>query len=144
MRYAVIIVWQQVSTTHTIWQILDLFKGYRRVELCKEILGVFGKHAETTNDAILIHTLFDIARTLHDSVDSLSPEGEQRHVSSLICGFISKVDFGRDLEQQLNIYVECRAAFSNLDPVKVLFTGLRPMFVTHARCCIGQAYYLCL
>jgi hypothetical protein len=28
-----------------------------------------------------------------------------------------QIDFGHDLEQQLNLYVECRAAFSNLDAV---------------------------
>lgn len=81
-------------------------------------MAVFSKSGGSVNDAILIHTLFDIARTLHDSIDSLSPEGEQRHVASLISGFIHKIDFGRDLEQQLNVYVECRAAFSNLDAVK--------------------------
>ena len=27
------------------------------------------------------------------------------------------MDFGRDVEQQLGIYVECRGAFANLDPV---------------------------
>lgn len=99
-------------------QILDVFKGPRRVEICKDIMDVFTKTAGTVNDAILIHTLFDISRALHDSIDSLSPEGEQRHVASLICGFIHKIDFGRDLEQQLNVYVECRAAFCNLDLVK--------------------------
>ena len=56
-------------------------------------------------------------RTLHDSIDNLSPEGEARHISLLICGFISKIDFGRDLEQALNLYVDCRAAFANLDLV---------------------------
>jgi hypothetical protein len=35
--------------------------------------------------------VFDLARTVHDSIDSLSPEGEQRHISSLISGFIAKV-----------------------------------------------------
>lgn len=33
-------------------------------------------------------------------------------------GFVTRMDFGRDLEQQLNFYVECRAAFPNFDAVK--------------------------
>jgi hypothetical protein len=77
----------------------------------------FKGHAKT-NDAILIHTMFDIGRTLHDSLDCLSPEGEKKHISSLLCSFVEKIDFGKDLEQQLNIYVECRSIFSNLDFVK--------------------------
>lgn len=35
----------------------------------------------------------------------------------MIISFIRKIDFGHDLEQQLNVYVECRAAFTNLDSV---------------------------
>jgi hypothetical protein len=57
-------------------------------------------------------------RYSHRSIDSLSPEGEQRHCSSLICGFIAKVNFGKDFERQLSTYVDCRAAFCNLDDVK--------------------------
>jgi hypothetical protein len=56
-------------------------------------------------------------RTLHDSIDNLTDEGERRHVSLVITGFITKIDFGRDLEQALNLYVDCRAAFANLDMV---------------------------
>ena len=62
--------------------------------------------------------MFDICRTIHDSVDCLSPEGERRYIGNLLNGFIGKIDFGRDLEQQLNVYVECRAIFCNLDMVK--------------------------
>lgn len=65
----------------------------------------------------------------------MSFEDDRRQISHQIIGFIRKVtlstarllshpqcvqiDFGRDLEQQLNIYVECRQAFTNLDSVTV-------------------------
>lgn len=78
------------------------------------------KHHKTTNDAVLIHTMFDIGRTLHNSLDSLSDDGEKRHISQLLCSFIQKIDFGKDLEQQLSIYVECRSIFSSLDTVQDL------------------------
>lgn len=61
--------------------------------------------------------MFEIGRTLHDSVDLLSPEGERRQIALQLCRFIDRIDFGKDLEQQLNIYVECRAIFCNLDIV---------------------------
>ena len=78
------------------------------------------KHHKSTNDAVLIHTMFDIGRTLHNSLDSLSDDNEKRHISQLLCSFIQKIDFGKDLEQQLSIYVECRSIFSSLDAVQDL------------------------
>lgn len=106
-----------ILTSDHLLKILDVFKGTRKVGLCKDILEAF--HAQpSTNDAVLINNLFDIGRTLHDSIDCLSPDGEKRHISMLLGGFIDKVDFGKDLEQQLNVYVECRAIFCNLDLIK--------------------------
>jgi hypothetical protein len=61
--------------------------------------------------------MFEIGRTLHDSVDLLSPEGERRQIAAQLVRFIDRIDFGKDLEQQLNIFVECRAIFCNLDLV---------------------------
>ena len=83
----------------------------------QDILETF-KSLGTTNDAVLINTMFDIGRTLHDSVDLLSSDGDRKHIAGLLCGFIDKIDYGKDLEQQLNVYVECRAIFCNLDQVK--------------------------
>ena len=83
----------------------------------QDILETF-RSLGTTNDAVLINTMFDIGRTLHDSVDLLSSDGDRKHIAGLLCGFIDKIDYGKDLEQQLNVYVECRAIFCNLDQVK--------------------------
>lgn len=76
------------------------------------------KRLGTTNDAVLINTMFDIGRTLHDSVDLLSSDGDRKHIAGLLCSFIEKIDYGKDLEQQLNVMVECRAIFCNLDLIK--------------------------
>lgn len=50
---------------------------------------------------------------------ALTVEDERRQISQLINGFINKVHFGKDLEQQLSFYVEARGTFSNLDAVYV-------------------------
>jgi uncharacterized membrane protein YgcG len=106
-------------TTDHLLKILDCFIGMKRVELCKDVMDSFrNHHISTTNDAVLIHTMLDIGRTLHNSLDSLSDDSEKRHISYLLCSFINQIDFGKDLEQQLNIYVECRSIFPNLDLVQ--------------------------
>ena len=58
------------------------------------------------------------------------------------------MDFGRDVEQQLGIYVECRGAFANLDPVLdrcVLETAKLAMKCKRlaARGAIGEAFGAC-
>ena len=105
-------------TSEHLHKILDYMKSNRKVEICKDLLDSFAKNQESTNNPILINTIFDLSRTLHDSLDSLSPDGERKHIANLICGFIGKIDFKKDLEGQLNIMVEARAAFPNLDVVK--------------------------
>lgn len=110
-----------ILTSEYFLKIIDLLQNNRRVRVCKEILESFHKFTLKTVsicDAVLIHSLFDITRTVHDSVDCLSAVGEQENISFLINGFIDKIDYGRDLEQQLNFYVECRAIFCNLAPIK--------------------------
>ena len=106
-----------LSSEHLL-KMLDIFKGVQKVQLCKEIIDSFRKQHKTTSDPVLINTLFDLARTIHDSVDGLSAITDVNYNSFLICSFVDLIDFGRDLEQQLNFYVECRGAFPNLNAVK--------------------------
>jgi hypothetical protein len=108
----------EILTSQYFLQLLDLFQSDKKTDMCKELLGNFTKTNETTSDPVVIATVFDIARSLHDSLDSLSVEDERRQVSNLLCRFIALIDFGNNLEQQLNVLVDCRAAFPNLDSVK--------------------------
>ena len=109
---------QAILTSEHLLKIMDMFKGPRKVTLCMDVLDAFRRTHASTGDAVLINTMIDIGRNLHDSIDMLSAEGDRRHISKLLNGFIGKIDFGKDLEQQLNTYVECRAIFNNLDMVK--------------------------
>lgn len=105
-----------ILTSDHLFKMMDMFDGVRRKELSKSLLEAFASRGRLS-DAVTVHTLFDVGRTLHNAIDSLSPDSERAHVSRLICDVIDRIDFGRDLEQALNVYVECRGAFSNLELV---------------------------
>jgi len=107
----------KVLTSDNFLKILDVFKGPKRVLVSQQIL-VSAKKMARTRDPILISSIFEICRSVHDHVDPLTAEGERTHSSTLINAFIDKIDYGMDLEQQLSTYVDCRAAFQNLDLVK--------------------------
>jgi hypothetical protein len=55
------------------------------------------------------------------SVDcrALTNEDEYREVSSLLSSFIRRVDYGKDVEQELKFCVEARGSFGSLDSVTV-------------------------
>jgi hypothetical protein len=107
-----------VITSSYFMQLLDLFKSDKKTLLLKELLSNFTKTGKATSDPVIIHTVFDIARQLHYSLDSLSPEDERKQIGDLLCTFVGQIDFGNDVEQQLKVLVDCRAAFPNLDQVK--------------------------
>eukprot|EP01006_Ploeotia_vitrea_P063076 TRINITY_DN84900_c0_g1_i1.p1 TRINITY_DN84900_c0_g1~~TRINITY_DN84900_c0_g1_i1.p1 ORF type:complete len:1024 (-),score=600.29 TRINITY_DN84900_c0_g1_i1:79-3114(-) len=98
--------------------LLDLLEKKHKVDASKNILLAFATAPNAkASDPVILHTLLDVSRNLHDSVDSLSFSDERRQISKLIIQFIRKIDFGRDLEKQLSTFVECRQAFTNLDSV---------------------------
>jgi hypothetical protein len=98
--------------------LLDLFRGSTQIEVNKAILETFSKLKEPVSDSITINTMFGLAKGVHNSINALSFADDVRQISRLINAFISKVNFGRDVEKQLNFYSECRSSFVNLDVVK--------------------------
>lgn len=109
-----------ILSSEYLLKLLDIFKGAQKVQLSKDILESYFRlqQNKTTSDPVLINTLFDLARIVHDSVDGLSAITDVAYTSTLLCRLIDLIDFGRDLEQQLTFYVDCRAAFPNLQLVK--------------------------
>lgn len=98
--------------------VIDLLERPAKVPAGKIILKAFERSSiASTSDPVIIHTLFDVARSMHDSLDSMTFADERRQIGDLIVNFVRKVDFGRDLEKQLNMYVDCRQAFTSLDKV---------------------------
>jgi len=98
--------------------ILDLFWGSVAVEVNKSILASFAKHQQRTRDPVVINCMFGVSKIVHDSVNALTFADETRQIGQLICSFISKIDFGRDVTKHLDFYGEARRAFANLDAVK--------------------------
>ena len=107
-----------IITSDGFLRLLDLFESEAKTALCMSLLTSFTRSPAPTRDTVMIHTMFDVARNLHDSLDSLSVGDQRRQVAALICKFVVKFDFARDLEHQLDMLVQCRAAFANLDVVK--------------------------
>nr|XP_037287225.1 VPS35 endosomal protein sorting factor-like [Rhipicephalus microplus] len=102
--------------------LLDLLprEGDARVRGCKAVMAAFlAQQKEPTRDPLVLHALMHVGQALHASLNALALEDERRHIGQLLCGFLQRVGFGRDFEQQLAFYVDARAAFSALDPVLV-------------------------
>ena len=76
-----------IVTSEYFLSVMDLFRGTRQTQVCKSMLTSFiSRQKAATSDPVLIHALFDFARCLHDSLDSLSFDDEVKQIGILICG----------------------------------------------------------
>jgi len=98
--------------------IIDLLNPNSLIIAAKIMLEAFMRSSEVTTDPVMIQTLFTVATALHDTINSLSLSDEVRQTSRMICAFVSKIDYDREVEKQLNFYVDCRQCFGNLDAVR--------------------------
>ena len=111
-----------------------------KVDVCKNIMESYSRqNPDSTCDPVVTHALMSICRTMHDSVNALSVDDDVRHIGALINSFIRSVSFGRDLEQQLAFYVECRAAFCNIDPVLQFLVQCVDRLAMQTRRAVGAA-----
>eukprot|EP01059_Diplonema_ambulator_P019757 TRINITY_DN33406_c0_g1_i1.p1 TRINITY_DN33406_c0_g1~~TRINITY_DN33406_c0_g1_i1.p1 ORF type:complete len:951 (+),score=414.24 TRINITY_DN33406_c0_g1_i1:59-2911(+) len=95
--------------------LLDMLEGQIKREFAFRMLTSFAESdGPSTKDDVVIGSLLDISRSLHDPLTSLSEQDEKNHIAALILGFMDKVDYGKDYEAQLNFYAECRRSFHKL------------------------------
>ncbi|BBN15293.1 VPS35 endosomal protein-sorting factor-like [Marchantia polymorpha subsp. ruderalis] len=99
--------------------ILDVFYGDTRISVYKRILSSISRSNKQVRDPVTRHAVFEAARVLHDSLDSLSSDDDRRQITRLIVRYVQLVDFDRDLEQHLAFLVDCRGTFADMDPLRV-------------------------
>ena len=97
--------------------LLNYFPQSMKQTLCEKMLGFYCSSPDNINDAFLIHSIFQVAKTLHDKIDFMSEQKEIDRVSNIIVDIIKKVDHGKDLDKTLNVYTDARGLFINLDKV---------------------------
>ena len=97
--------------------LLNYFPQNMKQKLCEKMLGFYCSQSEKLSDGFLIHSIFQVAKTLHDKIDFMSEQKEIDRVSDIIVKLIQKVDHGRDLDKTLNVYTDARGLFINLDKV---------------------------
>ncbi|KAL3681400.1 hypothetical protein R1sor_024356 [Riccia sorocarpa] len=107
-----------LSLAHFV-DILDVFYGDTRISVYKRILTSVSRSNSQLRDPVTRHFVFEAARVLHDSLDSLSSDDDRRQITKLIVRYVQLVNFGRDLEQHLAFLVDCRGTFADMDPLRV-------------------------
>jgi hypothetical protein len=107
-----------IVANKSLMRVLDAFKGAKKTALARQLLHAFCRSPARTGDPVVLHALLVLARDLHDSLDALSAPDDRVQACALLCRLVERIDFGTDLEQHLDALVDCRASFSELDPVK--------------------------
>lgn len=97
--------------------LLNYFPTSVRNKLCEMMLTFFVTNNKKLQDGFMIHSIFQVAKTLHDKIDALSSDAEIDRVSKIISEIIKKIDFGRDLDKTLTVLTTARGFFINLDLV---------------------------
>ena len=86
-------------------------------KLCEKMLVFFCTKKDKLGDAFLIHSLFQVAKQMHDRIDFMSEQSEVNRVSTIIKQIVKKVDYRRKLNKTLDVYTNARGLFINLDQV---------------------------
>ncbi|XP_023737038.1 uncharacterized protein LOC111884963 isoform X1 [Lactuca sativa] len=123
---------KQVFDLNYFVDILDVMHGSSRSIVSMHILNNATRN-DDINDPTTIKLLFDVAQSLHDSVDfSSTKQDDNQQAERLIVRFIDKVDHGIDLDRHLTFLIECRGAFSSMNDLKEILVHSSNLLATRA------------
>ena len=97
--------------------LLNYFPTSVKNKLCEMMLNFFVQNNKKLQDGFMIHSIFQVAKSLHDKIDALSSDAEIERISKIVSELVKKIDFGRDLDKTLNVLTTARGLFINLDLV---------------------------
>ncbi|XP_060209136.1 uncharacterized protein LOC132636334 isoform X3 [Lycium barbarum] len=99
-------------------QILSVTQGSSKTIINMQILSIATRNS-CVRDPTTIQFLFEVSRSLHDSIDlSTIKDKENNRSAHLISRFIHMVDYGSEVERHLSFLVLCRGAFGSMSEVK--------------------------
>ncbi|XP_071725786.1 uncharacterized protein [Rutidosis leptorrhynchoides] len=112
--------------------ILDVMHGSSRSIVSMHILTT-ATRTDRIDDPTTVKLLFDVAQSLHDSLDfSSTKEDDNQQAKRLITRFVDKVDHGTDMDRHLTFLVECRGAFSSMNDLKEILVHSSNLLATRA------------
>mmetsp|Transcript_6803 Transcript_6803/g.9916 ORF Transcript_6803/g.9916 Transcript_6803/m.9916 type:complete len:950 (+) Transcript_6803:3342-6191(+) len=98
--------------------IFDVLSTNIRAEVAKGMLSAFSRRTTPVSDPVIINSLFDLAKTVHDSVTIFSPSDTRTEVSNVVSKFLTLVNYGTQYDKHLSFLVDCRKSFPNFDGIK--------------------------
>lgn len=104
---------------------LDLFHIEVKTQICQHIIDTYARKEmkSTAINAVFIQSFFAVTRVIHDSIEMSRHSTEFiARTSDVLCRIIQSVisrqlNFGRNVEQHLNLLTEARASFNSLEVV---------------------------
>jgi hypothetical protein len=121
---------------------LDLFSLEGKTQVCQHIIDTFSRKEmkPAAINATFIQSFFAVTRVIHDSIEMSHHSTEFiARTSDMLCRTLQSVrskqlNFGRNLEQHLNLLTEARASFNSLETVMKQLTcsALALAMKTHA------------
>lgn len=113
-------------------QILSMMQGSSRTIVNMQILSIATRYS-CVRDPTTIRFLFEVSRSLHDSIDlSTIKEKENNHSAHLVSRFIHMVDYDSEIKRHLDFLVQCRGAFGSMSEVKEMIVHSSNLLVVKA------------
>ena len=113
----------EILTLEPFLQMIAYFPKATKQKISKAVTTIFvGREESTLEDHMVVNTILNLIKNLPPSKETVQ----------LVLDLAKKVDFGSDLDSQLNFYAEVRAAFGYVPEVTIDLVHARRLRSTTA------------